>query len=391
MVGPEARLVFTQHQVPVEGRFTREDLCAVVPGAIAQLAVARLQQVVRHDGAVSRDGERIAYIRGELDGRLQVMRSDGTGARDVTQLPANWPEWLSNRRLVFVSRGDLYAANDDGTMLRRLTDTAANEETPAPSPDGSLIAFVRRVGADPGRLFVMNADGGGERELVADHDVLTPTWSPDGRTIAFSSARLTVRTPEQLFLYDVATGRRRQLSMAGGNQSPAFSPDGTKLAFARALEHGAWDVWIKDLRTGRETNATRTTFLHETAPSWQRAGAPQAERRDVCALAGTDEKDVLRGGPGGDFIFGNGGDDRISGLTGADQIDGGPGRDFLRGGSGNDRIVGGAGGDRLHGGRGRDRLFARDGARDWLFGGPGVDTARVDHRDRRVSVEQLLR
>jgi TolB protein len=57
--------------------------------------------------------------------------------------------------------------NADGTSLRRLTSNAVQELTPQWSPDGRQIAFHRAIGGR-GRfqLFVVNADGTGERQLT---------------------------------------------------------------------------------------------------------------------------------------------------------------------------------------------------------------------------------
>jgi Ca2+-binding RTX toxin-like protein len=55
-----------------------------------------------------------------------------------------------------------------------------------------------------------------------------------------------------------------------------------------------------------------------------------------------------------------------------------------------DALIGGRGADVLRGGRGRDVLYARDQRRDRLYGGRGVDRARVDAKDRKVSVEHTF-
>ena len=62
-------------------------------------------------------------------------------------------------------------------------------QTPVWSPDGRRIAFLSRRDGNKA-LYVMNADGSGQRRLTRDaSNSATPAWSPDGRTIAFESVR----------------------------------------------------------------------------------------------------------------------------------------------------------------------------------------------------------
>ena len=70
------------------------------------------------------------------------------------------------------------------------------------------------------------------------------------------------------------------------------------------------------------------------------------------------------------------------------MLDGVGGADTVNGGIGADQLNGGVGYDTLLGGPGADYLYARDGERDILDGGPGIDGARIDKPyDRLTSVE----
>jgi Tol biopolymer transport system component len=60
--------------------------------------------------------------------------------------------------------------------------SVSNEDDPTWSPDGRKIAFVRPDDPDPG-IYVVNANGGGLKRLSTGWD---PTWSPNGRRIAFT-------------------------------------------------------------------------------------------------------------------------------------------------------------------------------------------------------------
>ncbi|HRK31115.1 MAG TPA: calcium-binding protein [Tepidisphaeraceae bacterium] len=99
--------------------------------------------------------------------------------------------------------------------------------------------------------------------------------------------------------------------------------------------------------------------------------------RDI--LVGGGGADRLHGDGGNDLLVGEGGNDTLNGNSGNDNLHGGSGDDRLFGGSGNDTIDGGGGRDLLDGQAGNDLLYARDGLRDTLFGGSGLDRARRDN------------
>jgi TolB protein len=88
---------------------------------------------------------------------------------------------------------EVYVMNADGSGQRRLTRNAAADASPAWSPDGRKIAFVRNRGApcyapvclSNSGIYVMNADGTGQRRLARNAGWV---WSPDGREIAYLSS-----------------------------------------------------------------------------------------------------------------------------------------------------------------------------------------------------------
>ena len=80
-----------------------------------------------------------------------------------------------------------------GTQARRVT-TSTTSSDPAVSPDGSKIAFISADPGEPYQVFVINADGTGERYIG---EGVNPQWSPDGATIAAKVSNAGARPPSR--------------------------------------------------------------------------------------------------------------------------------------------------------------------------------------------------
>ena len=211
------------------------------------------------------------------------------------------------------------AGVDDTTIgpTRKLTSFAGLELTPAPSPNGELVAYARQAdGEETTSLFVSPIAGGSELRLTgaSQHDI-APAWSPDGAMLAYLSYReggceirsvgalggeprtlaecaLTPARPNfaptldwspdggQLAFVDREKARRvaclRILDIAAGDvrtigadaegrckndMDPAFSPDGTRLAFTRVIRGGIADLHVFDLT---DESARRLTRDHRS-------------------------------------------------------------------------------------------------------------------------------
>lgn len=96
------------------------------------------------------------------------------------------------------------------------------------SPDGKRLAFVVR-----GDLFTITIDKGGEAKRLTDNPTRDQdvVWSPDGKTLVYSSNR---EGGYRLYAVDVASGATTQLTKGSGiDTDPLFSPDGKWIAFRR--------------------------------------------------------------------------------------------------------------------------------------------------------------
>lgn len=144
--------------------------------------------------------------------------------------------------LAFVSDRDgnpeIYTSNADGTDLRRLTNNANADFDPAWSADGKRIAFARStqpvldnhllVSSD---IYVMDADGSNVVQITAGGINSYPTWSPDGRRIAYQSTSNNTR----IVVIDLQNPLQPLETVSydrGWNTNPAWSPDGKTILFA---------------------------------------------------------------------------------------------------------------------------------------------------------------
>jgi Tol biopolymer transport system component len=133
----------------------------------------------------------------------------------------------------------------------RLTRDPADDTNPVWSPDGSSIAFLRKlnVGNQFG-LMLTPALGGQERKLAEVSIGETGwfyspylAWAPDSQSLIVTD-HPSGGSPTALFLVSVRTGEKRQLTFPPsgviGDHCPAVSPDGKNLAFRRAHAEGNW-------------------------------------------------------------------------------------------------------------------------------------------------------
>ncbi|WP_353114545.1 serine hydrolase [Microbacterium sp.] len=115
----------------------------------------------------------------------------------------------------------------------------ATPEQPALSPDGLTIAYVlRTVDRDADRdvrsLWAVPADGGEPRRLTRGTADSTPAWSPDGETLAFLRA---AEDAVELWLLPAFGGEAARLAtLPRGARSPRWSPDGTRIAFSAPVD-----------------------------------------------------------------------------------------------------------------------------------------------------------
>jgi Tol biopolymer transport system component len=196
--------------------------------------------------AWSWDDQRIAFHRDTPDGAvIGIINADGTGEQVLG--PGTHPAWSPDGRLAFVSlredAGGIAVMNADGSgysllLSHDFTYPGCQPPTsiyawwgdcvtdPHWSPDGQRIAFFSGdVGYTGAELYAMNADGSSPIQLVPDRiwSARQPTWAPDGSRLAFAWASSSISA---LSLDGSGT-----MSTLTRGVDPSWSPDGRWIAY----------------------------------------------------------------------------------------------------------------------------------------------------------------
>jgi Tol biopolymer transport system component len=193
------------------------------------------------------------------NGEIAVVGADGTGFRQLPrtkQMADDDPDWSPNGSTIAFTRCPLrngpchaMAMRPDGTGLRRLGPASDDRAFPSWSPDGRRIAYVRTWGGFKNNetkysaLYVMTPSGSGARLVVNPlnaepyaGDVGHSSWSPDGKHLVLEVTHSPLGDPANghaLFVVDADGSNLTQLTPwslnAGGK--PDWSPDGAWILF----------------------------------------------------------------------------------------------------------------------------------------------------------------
>jgi Tol biopolymer transport system component len=170
---------------------------------------------------------------------------------------------------------DLLRIDREGSRAILLVDCGPDRcSSPALSPSGKRIAFSREVansntvsGYDPPRLWTADSTTGDSSELIHDTHLLLggPSWSPDGRWIAFYDSAL-----DDIRILDLETGAEQFLPSGYGFVG-SWSPDGNRIVFPVLIPVD--DQFLTSLQVANLITRELEVIIDEEN-GWEEVGMP---------------------------------------------------------------------------------------------------------------------
>jgi serine/threonine protein kinase len=220
--------------------------------------------IVRPGGlAWTRDGNSLLFVE-EGSHRLLRVAIDGTKPPAPIELAgfgAIHPRAAASRdRLVFVRElrdFDIYRF-ETGRSAEPVLASSFVDFNPSFSPDGRRVAFQSERSGDAHEIWLAEADGSNSVQLTRGPGLVqgSPRWSPDGRRIAFDS--LGEDGHWDIWTIDADGGSPHRLTQGPGDENvPSWSRDGRFVYFASRPEGGPPDVWRIPEAGGAEERITQ--------------------------------------------------------------------------------------------------------------------------------------
>lgn len=250
-------------------------------------------------------------IQGNVSPEQVVELSSGIVASvsfAIICLPSYPARLPAGGQLAFVRNGQIHLVNSDGSGVRALTD-GPNDCDPSWSPDGRRIAFVRGCHEMQNEIYVMNADGSALTRRHRGALLGGPSWDPDGRRIAFSTASDGSTGVFTMAADFDGEAPEEVINRPGYDAEPSWSPDGKRIAYVSdwIAYDFVYDIYVTPVGGGTISQLTAgfdfwPNLLQYYDPAWSPEGSKLAVTRCPAAFYTCDLSDIVVMNPDGSGV-----------------------------------------------------------------------------------------
>ena len=180
-------------------------------------------------------------------------------------------------KIAFTSNRDgnaeIYVMDGDGRNERRVTVNPNGDGYPSWSPDGKKIAFASNRNKDHIQIWVIDADGKNPIRLTDGLRDENPDWSPDGKTIVYDAHLHPDEhdiAPAGITVMDADGNNKRLLTREGAH--PSWSPDGKRIAFFSGRNRKFNQLYVMDADGQNQTQLTHDPVHNKRFPCWSPDG-----------------------------------------------------------------------------------------------------------------------
>lgn len=195
-------------------------------------------------------------------GKKSVILEEDAQALSPTVSPDG--RWIAFARSL---RGNLeiFRIHRDGTQLRRLTTSGGIDTNPAWSPRGEQIAFTSSRSGSP-QIYVMNTDGKNVRRISFQSNYNDgAAWDPEARFLVYASRTRDGRRFD-IVKVDLQTGEQSTLTASpGSHEAPTYSPDGRFIAY-ESSRSGRKQIYV--MTSDGDPVSQLTNGSDNFGPSW---------------------------------------------------------------------------------------------------------------------------
>ena len=218
-----------------------------------------------------------------------ILRGEGI---DALQVELAWSP--DSRQLAYLAYTDqkcfgkeknLFTVNADGTAIQQLTNSDDEIALPVWSPDGKKLAYTKKFGAGcepftggPFGMYLINSDGSGNRRIDSDGRSFAPSFSPDGKTIAFGHLESMKYVRNSIYSMGLDGLNKKPLTKVRREKNGSFtsqglyywSPNGLNISYTQRSEGKSW-LYVMRNDGSHKKRVMRAKFFI-TPASWSPDG-----------------------------------------------------------------------------------------------------------------------